>query len=363
MRIKFTPLRLGIVIAGAISLWMISGIFDKGNVQEDDSNTLSGQDVRPYKALRIEPQLHSEAIAATGEIRAKYDVDIYPEVSGKVTKISVDSGARLKKGQEILQISRGSALEAYERARANLSAAKTSYEGAESLMDSEIFSKHQFEKAKVDLEAAKADFVSAKANLDKYKIVAPGDCKIYNVNLDIGDTVTQTTKLGSCVNDDIMLVKVYLSERQIGRMNGDLHKAIVQDVKGNNYLAKLSSISRVAEDGVHSFCVELEVGNNTAQLISGQTMDVVLSFKPRSMYKIPHSALSINEKGETVVKIVNKNDDVHVSRSARITIVEEDNEGMWVQLEGKEDASEDINVFVRGHKYLKDGQVLPDFQA
>ena len=169
-------------------------------------------------------------VSASGKIRAKREVNITSEVSGRVTKLAVKEGDVVKRGQFLLQIDprlvasaveRGEAGLAAQRAaleqaksqlaaaRANLALARQNLEREQELMNQNLTSRQAFERvenevksreAELDTRSAEiraaeqrirgqaADVESARYNLSRVTIDSPIDGIVIRRNVEEGET-------------------------------------------------------------------------------------------------------------------------------------------------------------------------------
>jgi HlyD family secretion protein len=171
-------------------------------------------------------------VSASGKIRAKREVNITSEVSGRVTKLAVKEGDIVKRGQFLLQIDprlvasaveRGEAGLAAQRAgleqaksqlegaRANLALARQNLQREQELLRQNLTSKQAFERVENELKSRQAeletrtseiqaaeqrirgqvaDVASARYNLSRVTIDSPIDGIVTRRNVEEGETAT-----------------------------------------------------------------------------------------------------------------------------------------------------------------------------
>ena len=102
-------------------------------------------------------------------IRGRQDIEIYPQVSGKIMQVAVSEGQRVRKGQTLFvidQVPYKAALQTaaanVESARAAVGTARLSYEGKLELFEQSVIS--QFE-----LSTAENALLTAQAQLAQYR--------------------------------------------------------------------------------------------------------------------------------------------------------------------------------------------------
>lgn len=122
-------------------------------------------------------------------LKGKTDIDIRPQVSGFITKVCVDEGQHVRKGQPLFIIDQVQFQAAVDQALANVNSAKSAVSTAEiteqnkrMLLDKNIISQsewqtaaNQLAQAKATLAQANAALVSARKNLAYTTVTAPSD--------------------------------------------------------------------------------------------------------------------------------------------------------------------------------------------
>lgn len=157
----------------------------------------------PVKVFKVRKQRISEKLYYTGTIEAWRKMNITPDVGGKIARIYVEEGDKVKKGQLLaeldtrpirLQLEQGKA--ALAVAEANYKDAKRNVERMERLKQEKAVSDQQYEKIKLAFEAVEAQLQQAKAglnlvrhNLDVSLMKAPFSGVIASKNAEVGDVI------------------------------------------------------------------------------------------------------------------------------------------------------------------------------
>ena len=122
-------------------------------------------------------------------IKGKTDIDVRPLVSGFITKVHVDEGQRVSKGQTLFTLDQVQYQAAVDQALAQVNAARTAVESArltadnkQRLFDKNIISeyenqlaKNQLSQAEAQLSQANAALTTARKNLSYTVVTAPSD--------------------------------------------------------------------------------------------------------------------------------------------------------------------------------------------
>lgn len=208
-------------------------------------------------------------IEVFGTVDSLKKVNIIPQVSGKIVKVSpkFKEGKVFKKGELILSIEDIDYKLALKRAEANLFNQELNYKKA--LKQAKI-AKEQWEEiynnllkgrniapdeltlyipqlktAKALYDAAKAEVEQAKLNLERTKIKAPFSCVIISKNVDIGQVVGPQTILGSIYSTEDIEIVTPLTKRQAELISpGNRAKIFPKDFQEQNPIS--ATIDRIS---------------------------------------------------------------------------------------------------------------------
>ena len=178
-------------------------------------------------------------------IEGKVNVEIRPQVSGRLEKIFVDEGAYVQKGQLLFKIDEQPFREQYNNAKASLNAAEAAETNAGleveklgPLVQNKVVSDFQLKTAKANQKAAhanvqqaKAIVASAKINLGYTSITAPVSGYIARLPKKAGSLVSASdaepiTKLS---NIDEVYVYFALSENDFINFKSSYNGATIND--------------------------------------------------------------------------------------------------------------------------------------
>ena len=172
------------------------------------------------------------SVKSQGFVSPKTESQIYPEISGKIIKISdkLEDGASFKKGDILLQIDPIDYKLALKSAESNLAQAKLqlSIERAESELARKEWEKigdgkaseltlrtPQLNRAIAVVEAAEALLQQSKRNLEKTQISAPYDGLVRKKNVDIGTVIGPGYLIASVYAIDYVEVKLPIPDREL----------------------------------------------------------------------------------------------------------------------------------------------------
>jgi HlyD family secretion protein len=189
----------------------------------------NGDDAISVQTANVERQKIVETVSATGNIQPETQVKISADVAAKITRLEVEEGDWVEKGQFLVQLDREKFLAAVERSEASLRAteananlarenmvkAEKDFVRIKELYDKQLesqasmdqtYAAYQVEKARYQaaleqVEQAQASLKQTNDELSKTSIYAPMAGTISVLNKEIGEIA-----LGSAFQEDVIMV-------------------------------------------------------------------------------------------------------------------------------------------------------------
>jgi HlyD family secretion protein len=152
------------VAIGAGAIVLLAGLIGL-TVYQSHKNVVT---VQTGKVLR---QDLASVVSASGEIKPKVYANIGANAFGKITKLYVKEGERVKQGQVLAQLENVQSSADLEGARASLEAAQTDSQAAEAGLNTDLAA---LTRAKSDVEKARLDW-SRSQSLYKDALIAKSD--------------------------------------------------------------------------------------------------------------------------------------------------------------------------------------------
>lgn len=252
-------------------------------------------------------------------LKGKTDIDIRPQVTGFITKVCVDEGQQVHKGQVLFQLDPVQFQAAVESAEAQVRLAETSLATAQltadnkrKLFDKNIISEYEWQlaanslaQAKSQLSAAKAQLVSAKKNLAYTVVTAPSNGVIGSIPNREGSLASPSSAQPLTTVSDNSQIYAYfsLNEKDILKLaqNGakSLNSSVSQMPEVSLRLAngeiypekgKVATVSGVIDNTTGAATVRALFENKSGMLRSGSTGMVLIPQSTASVLLIPQKA-------------------------------------------------------------------------
>lgn len=252
-------------------------------------------------------------------IKGKTDIDIRPQVTGFITKVCVDEGQQVRKGQVLFILDQVQFKAAVDQSAASVNVAQTAVSTAKmtadnkkALFDKNIISEYEWQmadnslkQAQAQLAQAQAALVTAKKNLAYTTVTAPSDGVIGSIPNREGSLASPSSAQPLTTVSDNSQVYAYfsLTERDILNLVGNgertLNAAIASmpDVElrmadGSLYsqTGKVATVSGIIGEGTGASNVRALFSNPSGVLRSGSTGTVVIPSVSKNVITIPQKA-------------------------------------------------------------------------
>lgn len=250
-------------------------------------------------------------------LEGENDVEIRPQVQGFLTKVHVDDGQRVKKGQVLFTIDQVQLQAAVEQAQAavavaqaNVNTSQTNADNNKILLDKNIISASAYQTsidalnaAKAQLNQAKAALTSAQKNLSYTTVTAPVSGIVGAIPYKEGTLVSPSTLLTILSNNSDMLAYFSLNEKELLNLTDGGKRTIKQAIDsmppvtlqlatGNiyPYKGKITSISGVIDAATGSAQAKALFPNPDGMLHSGNTGNILMPVEHDGIIEIPQNA-------------------------------------------------------------------------
>lgn len=292
-------------------------------------------------------------------IKGKTDIDIRPQVTGFITKVHVDEGQRVRKGQTLFTLDQVQFQAAVEQAEASLNSAKAAVNTAaiteankRMLYNKNIISEtewqlaaNQLSQAKAAQAQAQAALTNARKNLAYTVVTAPSDGVVGTIPNREGSLASPSSAVPLTTVSDNSQIYAYfsLNEKDLldltdgGRYSidtriGQMPAVKLQLADGSMYgiEGKVSTVSGVINNSTGAASVRALFDNPSGMLRSGNTGNVVIPQHNDSVIIIPQKA-SFEIQGLRYVYVLN---DSNITQTRPVQVLDISNGKDFVVLGG-----------------------------
>lgn len=270
----------------------------------------------PLMTLKREDRQLTEQYAAV--IRGRQDVEVRPQVSGTITQVRVEEGAKVKRGQILFiidQVPYKAAVEVAKAAVATAEAAeetaRQTLEGKQMLYADKVISdfelrtaQNEYKSAQAATMQARAELVNARNNLSYTEVKSPVDGVAGMTDFRIGALVsaTMTEPLISVSDNSRMLAYFSLTEKQVlslTKQYGSLEEVLksfpevslkLNDGSVYEHKGKIDVISGIIDKTTGTVSLRAIFDNRDGRLMSGGQANIILPYDRPGSIVIPQEA-------------------------------------------------------------------------
>ena len=315
------------------------------------------EETSDYKTLTVKLENRTLMQGYSVRLDGQQVVEVRPQVSGLITRICIDEGQKVRKGQVLFVIDQvpyqaalAEATANVKSAEANLATAKLNLESTEVLREKNVVQDYDLNTARNELAIAEAALAQAQAqemsarnNLSYTEVKSPVDGVASMIAYRVGALVSSSISepLVTLSDDSNVYAYFSLNESQITSLTeqyGSLDEFMkrMEDVElqmagGRMYGEKghISAVSGIVTTGTGTVVLRADFPNDRGLLRSGGSATVMVPTTLAQVVVIPQSATYELQNKTFVYKVVNGK-----AQSAPVTLYRLNNGTEYVVEEG-----------------------------
>lgn len=330
---------------------------------------------KEYATMKIDTTSKTVEKSYSANIRGRQDIDIYPQISGRITKVCVTEGQKVRKGDILFIIDQVPYISALKTAEANVEAAKAgvataqlTYDSNVKLFDEKVISEYELLSAENALLTAKAALaqseaqeVNARNNLSYTTVSSPANGVVGTIPYREGTLVSSAIPQPMTTISDNSSMYVYFSfnETQLlsllkeygspEKMMTGMQNLKLQLSDGSIYGSNgyLESVSGVIDKATGAVSLRAVFPNEDRILHSGASGKIIVPTEYRGCIAIPQSATTELQDRILVFKVQDG-----IANSAPVTVITGENGNEYIVTSG---LSAGEVIITEGVGFLKDG--------
>ncbi|OGB45720.1 MAG: efflux transporter periplasmic adaptor subunit [Burkholderiales bacterium RIFCSPLOWO2_12_FULL_65_40] len=235
------------------------------------------------EVARVRTTVIRDEVQAVGSLRSRRSVVLRPEVSGRVTQLHFSDGARVRKGQVLVQLDDQLPRAQVQQAQAELSIARANHQRNRDLVAQGFVSQRSLDESAAGLQVAQAKLALAEATAARLKLVAPFDGMAGLRNVHVGDYLKDGADIVNIEDIDSVFVDFRLPERYQGQIRvGQVAQVQLDALPGETYEAQVRAIDPQIDANGRSVSVRASIDNRRLQLRPGMFARVTARFDTRA---------------------------------------------------------------------------------
>ncbi len=281
-------------------------------------------------AIALKTSAFEHAIDIQANIKTRQNLQLYPELGGKLEKIIVKEGQEVKKGTLLAVIDDAGFQEQIDQMQLQLDLAKTTFERTARLWEQKIGSEMMYLEAKTRYEAQKKQLDQMKKQLAKAKIYAPFDGIIDEIFANQGSNVAPgMSPILRIVNLKSMYVEADVPENYLTAITKGSKAVVEIPVLNLTLNTTIRQTGSYIQPSNRTFRIEAPLENATGQIKPNLNakLSVIDYINPNAIL-VPLRTIRENAEGENYVFVLTdpEGDNNYIAKQRFVTLGKTKNE-------------------------------------
>lgn len=258
----------------------------------------------PVEGMVLTTEMIQNKIYLNGNIMANEEVQLQPEIAGRITKIYFSEGQYVNAGKLLVKLNDDELKAQLKKSEVALELAEQDENRKRQLLDIKAISAEEYDLAATMLKSARADVELLQAQIDKTEIRAPFSGIIGLRMISSGTFVTAGQVIANLLQTNPMKLDFAVPEKYGSTIR--TNSEVLFQVEGirDTFEAKIYAIDPTVDLNTRSFRVRATTNNSKGKLKNGAYAEitVILEDIPNAVM-IPASAVVPEIRGQKVLMI------------------------------------------------------------
>ena len=240
---------------------------------------------------KAEVMMLSDEVQAVGSLKSVQGVMLRPESSGRISKLGFADGARVVKGQLLVQLDDTLQQAQIKQAEAQASIARTNLQRSRELQAQGFVSQSAVDQNAAALQVAEAQVALAQAQAQRMRVLAPFNGTAGLRAVDVGDYVKDGADIVNIEDLSSLTVQFALPERYIDRLRaGQAVELSVDAMPGRSFKGRVQAVDSQVDANGRALQVLAQVSNPGTVLRPG------MFARPRVVFSVREGAVVVPEE-------------------------------------------------------------------
>ncbi|MCH8494339.1 MAG: efflux RND transporter periplasmic adaptor subunit [Balneolales bacterium] len=215
---------------------------------------------------------------ATGNIVANQEVNLSAEVSGVITQLNIEEGARVRRGQLLVKINDNDLQAQLRQAQYALEVMTETAERQRVLFERGGTSQEEYDQSRIQLNSLKADVELLEAQIQRTEVRAPFDGVLGLKYVNVGGYITPNSRIASLQDISSIKIDFGVPERYAAQIGpGTTIRFNVQGID-STFAGSVYAVEPQIDTRTRTLQVRAEASNDEGYLRPGSfaNIDVIL---------------------------------------------------------------------------------------
>lgn len=241
-------------------------------------------------------------LQAVGSLRAVNGANLSSEVAGIVSALHFESGADVKKGDLLVELTADDDIAHLKALQATAALAKIVYQRDSELLKSKTVSQQTVDTDKGNLDNAEATAAQQQALVDYKTIEAPFAGRLGIRQVDLGQYLAAGTPIVTLQQLDPIFVDFYIPQGSMAQVKvGQAVTARIDTFPDRTFPGTISAINAVVDPATRNVQMRATLDNKDAALLPGMFATINIDVTtPERHITLPQTAIAYNSYGNIV---------------------------------------------------------------
>jgi RND family efflux transporter MFP subunit len=247
----------------------------------------------PAGATTVEAKtekLHTR-IDVVGTVQSERKIHLSSRISAYIKDVLVTAGKPVKQGDLLVELDQREIREQLTAAEAQQAQAKTAYQRAKRLLETNATTSQNFEVAESAFKAASANVDGIKVMLSDTRIVSPLDGIVTDRRIEIGDLANPGQVLLSVYDASRMRMEVSVPARLVEHFTAGRTVNVVLDQPKRELTGKVSHIVSEVDSKTRTQLVKIQLDDDATRPLPGAYGHVWVESEPHDAVLLPARAV------------------------------------------------------------------------
>ncbi len=231
-------------------------------------------------------------IQASGSLLAYEDVELHPEVSGKIIDLNLQEGKAVSKGTLLVKLYDADLQAQLKKLQVQRVTAEKTAQRLKQLLAINGIGQQEYDNAALQLDNIDADIMITQAAIAKTEVRAPFSGVIGLKNVSLGAVISPATTIATLQQIDQLKIDFTVPEKYTDAVGvGDVIKFTV-DGQEETFNGKVYAIEPKIDEATRSVKIRAQVQNSKAKLYPGAFAKIDLGLKSiENAYMVPTQSI------------------------------------------------------------------------
>ncbi|MGA0560013.1 efflux RND transporter periplasmic adaptor subunit [Larkinella sp. VNQ87] len=259
----------------------------------------------PVNVFVVASQNLKDEVVATGSLIAAEQVDIYPEVSGRIVQLNIQEGRSVSQGTLLVKLYDGDLQAQLLKLKAVEENNRRTEERNKQLLQRGGISQQEYDIIATNLKSTLADIEITKASIRRTEIRAPFSGTIGLRNVSLGAVVTPNTLIARLQQTSSMKLDFSVPEKYGQSVKIGSTVSFQIDGSDKTFNGSVFAIEPGVEEATRNLRIRARVANSSANLRPGTFAKVNLTINTTNALVVPTQSVIPQTRGSQVVVIEN----------------------------------------------------------